>query len=115
MISPDPWEARLLRASQDLLALGDGRRRSGLRVMRARYLVVHDYGMGGLWGYVLADSADQIKARFPELDVVEERPAWMQQDLDDDLRAREEDIESPDSGILSIILEARASRRSDKG
>jgi hypothetical protein len=82
--------------------------------MRARYLVVHDYGMGGLWGYALADSADQIKARFPELDVLDERPAWMRQEMDDDLRAREEDIDSPDSGILSVILEARASRRSDR-
>jgi hypothetical protein len=30
------------------------------------FLVAYDYGMGGLWAVVIADSADQITTRYPE-------------------------------------------------
>ncbi len=31
---------------------------------KARFLIVDDYGMGGIWGYVLARSAEEAAARL---------------------------------------------------
>jgi hypothetical protein len=31
------------------------------------FLVCHDYGMGGLWAFVIADSADDITATLSDL------------------------------------------------
>jgi hypothetical protein len=45
--------------------------------MKDRFLVVCDYGQGGVWGYVLAPSRDEVVKRYPELDVIDEPPAWM--------------------------------------
>jgi hypothetical protein len=33
--------------------------------------------MGGIWVIMRADSEQQITAKYPELAVVAERPAWM--------------------------------------
>ena len=72
--------------------------------MPSRYLVVYDYGMGGLWAYVIASSATEILDAFPELEVVHEQPEWM----DDAEHGRLDalDIERP-SGLLSHILADR--------
>ncbi len=79
-----------------------GRVRSA--IVRSRYLVVYDYGTGGVWAYVTAPSEDAILQAFPELQVVRERPEWM----DDDARERLEDLdlEQP-SGLLADLLAER--------
>ena len=41
---------------------------------------MYDYGTGGVWVVISADSADGITERYPELQVIEERPAWLNQD-----------------------------------
>lgn len=41
------------------------------------YLVCYDYGTGGLWGVLIAVSADAIRAKYPELGVADSVPAWM--------------------------------------
>ena len=46
--------------------------------MRQRFLTVHDYGMGGIWQYIIADSPDQITAKYPGLTVFVEPPPWWQ-------------------------------------
>lgn len=48
------------------------------------YLIVYDYGMGGVWAVMRAPSAAVLAAAYPELVVVEERPLW----VDDDEYAR---------------------------
>ncbi len=35
-----------------------------------RYLVCHDYGMGGLWWWITAESPEQITEAFSEVEVV---------------------------------------------
>lgn len=40
------------------------------RPARRAYLVLHDYGMGGLWWWILASSAEEITASFAEVEVV---------------------------------------------
>jgi hypothetical protein len=44
-----------------------------------RFLVVDDYGSGGIWFIVLAVSAEQIRARLHNVKVYKpgERPSWM--------------------------------------
>jgi hypothetical protein len=48
--------------------------------VKQRHLVVHDYGRGGLWAYVVASSPAEILERFPELTVFESKPDWMTDD-----------------------------------
>lgn len=72
-----------------------------------RFLVAYDYGMGGLWGVILARSADEIRAVYPELAVVDAQPAWME---DEELRGLEEapyDIDGAPWGILNAVLADR--------
>ena len=45
--------------------------------MRDAYLVLYDYGTGGVWSYLRADSPQQIVERFPALKVYESPPEWM--------------------------------------
>jgi hypothetical protein len=45
--------------------------------MKQRQLVSYDYGQGALWAFVLAESADEIRRRHPELKIVDAPPAWM--------------------------------------
>lgn len=60
--------------------------------MKQRFLVVDDYGMGGVWAYLWAESESQIRERYPTLQVVHETPVWLQRadaeltelDVDDD-------------------------------
>jgi hypothetical protein len=45
--------------------------------MKKQYLVVYDYGMGGLWGVIAARSEQEILQKYPSLEVVVARPGWM--------------------------------------
>ena len=73
--------------------------------MKFQYLVVYDYGTGGVWAYVSARSAGEIVARFPELQVVDEQPDW----LSDDEAARLDrlDLDAP-TGLLADLLAGRS-------
>ena len=41
------------------------------------FLVVYDYGTGGVWGFARAQSEAEINNAFPELQVVHDTPEWM--------------------------------------
>jgi len=74
--------------------------------MKQRYLVVYDYGMGGLWAYVVASSPAQIVHRFPELTVFESKPEWMADDSPELDGIAVEDIDEP-GAFLGSLLTAR--------
>jgi hypothetical protein len=75
-----------------------------------RYLVARDYGMGGIWRYVLARSSDEIRGRFPELVVVDEEPDWMTDELRARLEALVEPLDDPPpDGLLATVLAERTS------
>ena len=79
--------------------------------MKKRYLAVYDYGMGGIWGYVLASSPRDITDRYPEVEVVEHEPAWMSADIREELVRRVEDIDDPKPlGLLGLVLRERTPR-----
>ena len=48
--------------------------------MKQKFLVVHDYGTGGLWCVMAARSEAEIAEKFPGLKVIKERPRWMRDD-----------------------------------
>jgi len=63
------------------------------------FLVVLDYGMGGLWAVVRAESEIQIRKLYPELKVIEHRPSWMDDTEYQSLRADELIIDSVPRGL----------------
>lgn len=48
--------------------------------------VLYDYGQGGLWAIVLAESAKQVRDRFPQLQVFEEAPTVLEPEVLDKIR-----------------------------
>ncbi|MBW4718009.1 hypothetical protein [Saccharothrix obliqua] len=56
-----------------------------------RYLVLHDYGMGGLWWWIHADSARQVLETFAEVEVID-RPEELSLDL---TGVAEVDVDAP--------------------
>ena len=50
------------------------------QVPKQTFLVVYDYGQGGIWAFVWAESADDIHERFRDLEVVTTRPLWLEGD-----------------------------------
>jgi len=49
-------------------------------VSKQRFLVVYDYGTGGVWGLLSARTEEEITERFPSLEIVADRPSWMTDD-----------------------------------
>jgi hypothetical protein len=49
-------------------------------VTRSSFLTLYDYGHGGIWTIVLADSEDEIREAYPELEVMPRPPPWMTSD-----------------------------------
>ena len=42
-----------------------------------KYLICYDYGTGGIWKSLLAESKQHIYVKYPEFNVVEFKPEWM--------------------------------------
>ena len=56
--------------------------------MKRPFLTVYDYGQGGVWLYLLAESEEQIRGRYPDLQIVEKPPPSMDKEQLADIRAR---------------------------
>jgi hypothetical protein len=79
---------------------------------KQRFLVCYDYGMGGLWGLIHAESIDAIHGRYPELTIVHDRPAFLQEEARwQQLVEDTYDIDDPPRGLLTALLADRAKRR----
>lgn len=79
-----------------------------MAVGKQEFLVCYDYGMGGLWGILMARTADEVSDAYPELVVVSERPKWMTDEDYEALRDRElHDIDGAPWGILNAVLADR--------
>ena len=65
------------------------------------FLVVYNYGMGGIWAVIQARSANVILQKYPSLKVETQRPNWMTNDHFDKIAAaRTFDIDDPPTGWL---------------
>ncbi len=75
------------------------------------FLVCYDYGMGGLWGVVMAPNEEAIKTVYPELDVVHGRPTWMTDERFQGICDTElHNVEGAPWGLLQAVLEDRRKR-----
>ena len=45
--------------------------------MKHPFLVLYDYGQGGVWAVILARSESEIRRRFPMLEVHRGPPDWL--------------------------------------
>lgn len=72
------------------------------------FLVAYDYGMGGLWGAMIARSEEEIRKAYPELGIAKERPAWMTDERYEQICNEElHDIDGAPWGILNAVLADR--------
>jgi hypothetical protein len=42
---------------------------------------VYDYGTGAIWYYIYAATRAEIEALFPKLRILDEEPAWFDEDF----------------------------------
>ncbi len=77
------------------------------------FLCVYDYGMGGIWVLINAESKEQIIELYPELIVYDDKPDWMDQKqkqefIDDCINNQMYwNIEQPATGWLKSLVEGR--------
>jgi hypothetical protein len=73
---------------------------------KKKYLAMHDYGMGGVWIYIFANSVQEINKKYPMLSIVTKKPAWLEEyeqagsslktiDIDDVVPYELSDLASP--------------------
>lgn len=72
------------------------------------HLVCYDYGMGGLWGVLIAPSEDAIRATYPELLIATSLPKWM----DESVLAEKREAplwldDEPPEGLLHALIADR--------
>lgn len=85
--------------------------------MKNFYLCVDDYGTGGIWYVIEANSEYDINRILPFLKVVNSRPQWMgESEYQELLKTSYFDIESlPTSGMLGLTLQERLKRFKGEG
>ncbi|MFJ9413313.1 hypothetical protein ACIRPT_04005 [Streptomyces sp. NPDC101227] len=80
---------------------------------KQRFLVQHDYGMGGCWWWVLARSPREILETFAEVEVVDDA-AWVRQAESWELD--EADVDGPSTPVgLDGLREKREAQRGRPG
>ena len=71
---------------------------------RRDFMVLYDYGQGGLWAIIRADTVEQVRQRYPQLQVFEERPAFLDDELLGRIRAQCScDVDQPPVGWLADL------------
>lgn len=73
------------------------------------FLIEIDHMKAGYWGVMFARSEDEITHKWPEVNIVHDRPAWMSDDRYSQYMRRPYDIDSDNpGGILDIIVRSRS-------
>ena len=76
--------------------------------MKRRFLALHNYGTGGVWAFIDARTAEEIEVAYPELKVIQQRPAWMTDDICANIASNLTfDIDAPPSGWLAVLVAER--------
>ena len=68
------------------------------------FYVAYEYGTGAAWAFVKAETAAEVTAEFPELDVYDTPPEWMT--IDDLHQVREHASVELTASSLDHILDA---------
>jgi hypothetical protein len=70
---------------------------------KTTFLAAHDYGMGGIWILIDAESPEQVERLYPQLKVVPQRPTWLDERYMDIMRQRLHfDVDEPSGWLLSL-------------
>ncbi|QBY05375.1 hypothetical protein E2K93_13755 [Thalassotalea sp. HSM 43] len=73
----------------------------------AKFLTCYDYGNGGIWRFIVADSARQIVTQYPELMVVDSPPQWMTQKIINRIHELIINIEDHENEFLTALIAER--------
>ncbi|WP_037902040.1 hypothetical protein [Streptomyces sp. NRRL S-350] len=79
---------------------------------QTRYLVLHDYGMGGLWWWVWAGSAEEIVGACAEVEVISDPDAVRRAET---WGLQEVRLDDPDPNPLSSLRAQRDAQRGQPG
>ena len=72
---------------------------------KRKFLVAYDYGMGGSWLFIYAHSSEEIKSRYPMLNIVESTPEWMTPYIRRQIEETDTyDVNQPPTGFLLALL-----------
>lgn len=77
---------------------------------KKHFLVGFEHMKAGYWGVMNARSEEEMKANWPELVVLHQRPGWMTPEDYENYEGHAYDIDGAPYGILTIILNNRARR-----
>jgi len=77
-----------------------------LRGFKQPFLVCDDYGQGGIWAFVVAESASQIRTKYPSLFIADRIPAWVTPEVMSRLPSH--DLHAPPTGLLAVLERDRA-------
>ncbi|MEO9944012.1 hypothetical protein [Paraglaciecola sp.] len=77
--------------------------------MKTKFLTCYDYGQGGIWRFVFAESKEQLSQLYPELHIVNEQPPWMEKDDLDRMEKLSIDIEETGAQFFKAIISERRS------
>jgi len=81
--------------------------------MKRPFLAVDDYGMGGIWLYIDARSAEEIERVYPELKVFPEPPEFLPPDQLERIESELHfDIDEVPRDYLADLIAAR--KRQDR-
>lgn len=73
------------------------------------FFVLYDYGQGGLWAVIRAQSPEQVQRRYPELEVFEHPPAELSTEVLARIRDQGEiGVDDPPVGWLADLVAHRA-------
>jgi len=76
-------------------------------VIMDKFLTCYDYGTGGIWRYIIANSKQQILTKYPELEIADSIPKWMNQDLINQINDLTISIEDNDNDFFNAIVAER--------
>lgn len=86
---------------------------SRAQLMKTEHLVNYDYQHGGVWAFVLAESGDEIRRQYPELEVVDSKPQWMTPEVEDRIRTTLTiDIDDANHPFFAALVKQRSEPRS---
>jgi hypothetical protein len=75
---------------------------------KREFFVVYDYGQGGLWAILRAESAEQVRRKYPGVEAFEGRPPMLDDATVSSIRrAGVRDIDDPPGGWLADLLASR--------
>jgi hypothetical protein len=76
-------------------------------VIMDKFLTCYDYGTGGIWRFIIAESALQILTKYPELEIADSIPEWMTQEVIQRMNEIVINIEDNNNEFLNAIIAER--------